>query len=181
MKLALHAAKAAYEDPRFPAYFHSDSSDVRVKVASRFRAIAKECTKPRLGYHCSYNDDQCKAGEVAFYTSEDDFSVTVCPSFYGMPLVNPAGQGGDRGTVILHELTHSPVVYGPPTQDLAYGFHNTTERVKTTEVALNNADSFVVFAQGKLICPHCIDYANCANRRSLQLLLIEWASCGLFP
>ncbi|KAI4671066.1 uncharacterized protein J4E88_009462 [Alternaria novae-zelandiae] len=149
VKLALRAAKAAYEDSRFPAYFHSDSSDIRAKVASRFHAIAKECTKPRLGYHCSYEPDQCKPGEVAFYTSEDDFGVTFCQSFYGMPLVNPkpTGQGGDRGTVILHELTHSPVIYHPGTHDLEYGFHNTTERVKTTEAALDNADSFVLFAQ----------------------------------
>ena len=39
--------------------------------------------------------------------------------------------------------------------------------IETTEAALNNADSFVVFAQGKLICPHCIDYANYAGRRPL--------------
>ncbi|KAI4645479.1 uncharacterized protein J4E78_009391 [Alternaria triticimaculans] len=152
VKLALRAAKAAYEDSRFPAYFHSDSSDIRAKVASRFHAIAKECTKPRLGYHCSCEPDQCKPGEVAFYTSEDDFGVTFCQSFYGMPLVNPkpTGQGGDRGTVILHELTHSPVIYHPGTHDLEYGFHNTTERVKTTEAALDNADSFVLFAQDAL-------------------------------
>ena len=176
----MHAAEAAYEDSRFPAYFHSDSSEIREYVASRFHAVAKECTKPRLGYHCSWNSDQCKAGEVAFYTGVGSF-VTICPSFYGMPLVNREGINGDQGTVLLHELTHSPAIYYPGTLDLAYGFHNTTERVKTTEAALNNADSFVLFAQGKLICPHCIDYANCANRHALQLLLIKWASSGLFP
>jgi len=166
VKLALHAAKAAYEDSRFPAYFHSDSSDIRVKVASRFHAIAKECAKPRLPYHCFDRYNQCGTENVAFYTRQGGY-VTICPIFYGIPLVNRAGINGDQGTVLLHELTHSPEVYGPPTQDLAYGFHNTTERVKTTEAALRNADSFVVFAQGKLICPHRIDYADYANRRLL--------------
>ncbi|KAI4620700.1 uncharacterized protein J4E87_007026 [Alternaria ethzedia] len=67
-----------------------------------------------------------------------------------MPLVNREGINGDQGTVLLHELTHSPAIYYPGTLDLAYGFHNTTERVKTTEAALNNADSFVMFAQDML-------------------------------
>ncbi|KAI4706440.1 hypothetical protein J4E89_008856 [Alternaria sp. Ai002NY15] len=73
VKLASHAAEAAHGDTRFPAYFHSDSSEIR-----------------------------------------------------------------------------DPAIYYPGTLDLAYGFHNTTERVKTTEAALNNADSFVLFAQDML-------------------------------
>jgi len=174
VELASHAARAAYGDPRFPAYFHSDSTGIRVKVASRFHAIAKECAKPRLSYHCFDRHNKCGTENVAFYTGEGVVFytggggyVTICPPFWGMPLVNLAGYGGDRGTVLLHELTHSPEVYKPGTKDLAYGFYNSTERLKTTEAALSNADSFVVFAQGKLICPHRIDYANYAARRSL--------------
>ena len=56
-------------------------------------------------------------------------------------------QAQDQATTVLHEFAHAPGVYSPGTDDLGYGYAAAT--ALTTAQALNNADSFALYANGE--------------------------------
>jgi deuterolysin len=85
-------------------------------------------------------------------------SITYCPIFFTNTIPITTGcKTFDRGTTILHETTHASSVYSPSTQDLAYGYDASVKL--STEQALNNADSYTLFANCKLMLRRVI----CAN------------------
>lgn len=46
----------------------------------------------------------------------------------------------------MHEETHAPAVFSPPTQDYAYGY--SAEGLNTQQATLN-ADSYAMYANGE--------------------------------
>lgn len=61
-------------------------------------------------------------------------------------------QAQDQATTVLHEFTHAPGVYAPGTDDHGYGYAAST--ALSASAALNNADSYALYANGKdhLVC-----------------------------
>ena len=53
----------------------------------------------------------------------------------------------DQATTTLHEFTHAPGVYQPGTEDLGYGYDAASQL--SAQDALNNADSYALYANGK--------------------------------
>jgi deuterolysin len=55
----------------------------------------------------------------------------------------------DQATTTLHEFTHAPGVYSPGTEDNGYGYDAAT--ALSADAALNNADSYALYANGEAL------------------------------
>ncbi|KAH6846048.1 neutral protease 2-like protein [Alternaria alternata] len=134
-KLASGAATAAAAgDSRLGTFFKSTSTSVRNQVSARMSAVAQDCGTSSPG-----------TTSIVAYTLPTLNSITYCPIFFTNTIPITTGcKTFDRGTTILHETTHASSVYSPSTQDLAYGYDASVKL--STEQALNNADSYTLFA-----------------------------------
>jgi hypothetical protein len=96
--------------------------------------------------------------------------ITYCPIFFSdLPALASSCHAQDQATTVLHEETHAPGVYSPGTQDLGYGYAAAT-RLSASQ-ALNNADTYALYANGKLpILQSCQDFANMLCSYLPQLL-----------
>lgn len=152
--MASAAADAATNgDASFLEKYFMDSSDAtRSKVAEVFQAVAKECQNTPGGAstsHCTDQLNHCSGNVLAYtywqgYGQDQAGEVYYCPSYYQLPDDASYCQGQTQGGTIFHEMTHA--VAG--TDDLAYGYYAISQL--STEQALTNADSYTVFAEGRL-------------------------------
>ncbi|PGH12017.1 hypothetical protein AJ79_04526 [Helicocarpus griseus UAMH5409] len=145
------ASEAAAGGARLQEYFKSTSQSTRNTVSARFRAIASESsseTSGRTTYYCNDPYGICSSNVLA-YTIPAQNVISNCPIYYTvLDHASSVCHDQDRVTTTLHEFTHAPGVYSPGTDDHAYGYA-ACMRLSTSQ-ALNNADSFALFAQGKL-------------------------------
>jgi deuterolysin len=160
-KLASGAATAAAAgDSRLGTFFKSTSTSVRNQVSARMSAVAQDCgtSSPGTTSYCTDQYSFCSGGSIVAYTLPTLNSITYCPIFFTNTIPITTGcKTFDRGTTILHETTHASSVYSPSTQDLAYGYDASVKL--STEQALNNADSYTLFANCKLM----LRRVTCAN------------------
>jgi hypothetical protein len=95
--------------------------------------------------------------------------ITYCPIFFSaLPALTSSCHAQDQATTVLHESTHAPGVYSPGTQDNGYGYAAAT--ALSANAALNNADSYALYANGKLFTLQPLrDFANvhCSHLRQL--------------
>lgn len=150
-KLALGAAAAARAGHRhLETFFHSSTSATKAEVSARYTAIAQECAKPSasLNLYCHDRLGYCN-GNLAYY-GPHGLGITFCAGYWDKPAV-AEGQcsAKDQGNLLLHEMTHSSEVYSPPTKDWAYDYWPSVKL--SSRKALNNADSFKLFANRKLM------------------------------
>jgi deuterolysin len=150
------AAAAAGGDIRLETLFKSLSISVRNEVSARMSAVARTCGTewPSTIFNCNDALGFCTNSIPAYYSAQVN-PMTYCPPFFNR--IKPVSReylGFDQGTSILHETTHVPGVYSPPTQDLAYTY--TYSAKLSTGEALRNADSYTVFAQCKFISQVCL-------------------------
>ncbi|KAJ0364342.1 hypothetical protein COL154_005028 [Colletotrichum chrysophilum] len=153
--LALAAAADA-ADPsskRFVEYFGTNSSETRNIVVTRLRNVAQECSTTNSGgsrYFCYDYYGVCEIdGPLNAYTAWDVNTMVMCPLFYGLP---PLPQGCHRqcqATTAIHETTHCEAVYEPHTNDYAYAYNASV--ALPPERALQNADNYSLYANGKLL------------------------------
>ncbi|GIC84258.1 uncharacterized protein Aud_000072 [Aspergillus udagawae] len=132
----------------FTEYFKTTSSNVRSNVAARFKAVASEASSNGAGsttYYCSDPYGYCGSNVLA-YTLPSTNEVVNCELFYSLQGVTNDCHGQDQATTIIHEFTHAPGVYPPGTEDMGYGYGTAT--ALSTNDALNNADSYALFANG---------------------------------
>jgi deuterolysin len=152
-KLASGAATAAAAGgSRLETFFKSSSTSVRNQVSARMRAVAQDCgtTSPGTTSYCTDQYGYCDGGNIVAYTLPTLNAITYCPIFFTETRPVTTGcKSFDQGTTILHETTHASSVYSPSTQDLAYGYDASVKL--STEQALNNADSYTLFANCKLV------------------------------
>nr|AAY45757.1 metalloproteinase 7 [Coccidioides posadasii] len=148
--LAGTAASAAYRNPRkVQEYFHTTDRTAVRSVAARLKAISRESGSTRNGatrYACEDHWNRCEPGVLA-YTLPSHNLVVNCPSFYNLPALTNRCHGQDQATTVLHEFAHAPGVHEPFCKDHAYGYRSI--RRLSTRLALNNADSFSLFANGR--------------------------------
>lgn len=148
------ANKAAQEatsgsSSKFREYFKTTSSSTRQTVAARLRAVAKEASSTSSGsttYHCDDPYGYCDPNVLA-YTLPAYNIIANCDIYYSyLPALSSSCHAQDQATTTLHEFTHAPGVYSPGTQDYGYGYQAAT--ALSAYQALNNADSYALYANG---------------------------------
>ncbi|KAI9373489.1 Deuterolysin metalloprotease family-domain-containing protein [Aspergillus egyptiacus] len=143
------ASAASSGHALFNTFFKTTSSSARSSVAARFQAIAREASTTSSGattYYCQDVYGYCSSNVLAWTLPAYDI-IANCPMYYSyLPAVTSTCWGQDQWSTTLHEFTHAPGVYSPSTQDYAYGYAAST--ALSSSQALNNADSYTLFASG---------------------------------
>ncbi|KAH7068105.1 neutral protease 2-like protein [Paraphoma chrysanthemicola] len=145
-KLATSAATSAAAGTKLDTYFKSTTTATKNTVAARLRAVASDCGSSSSTTTTNCNDPYsgCSSNVLAYTVPSQDF-ITYCPIFFSaLPALSSTCHAQDQATTVLHEETHADAVYSPGTDDLGYGFA-AASRLTTTQ-ALNNADSFALYA-----------------------------------
>lgn len=142
--LASAAASAARSNTaKLQEYFKSTS--VGSQVASVFTKVASECGSTTSGVSRTYCTDvynACSSGVLA-YTLPSGSYIVNCPLYFNdLPALSRQCHAQDQATTTLHEATHLSQIAG--TADLGYGY--SAARGLTTSQALNNADTYALFA-----------------------------------
>lgn len=150
--LATAAANAARSgsSSKFAEYFATTSSSTRQLVAARLQAVAKEAQSTTSGgtkYYCTDVLGYCETNVLA-YTLPSQNIIANCDIYYSeLPALASSCHAQDQATTSLHEFTHAPAVYSPGTDDLGYGYSAATSL--STSDAVNNADSYALYANGE--------------------------------
>ena len=152
--LANMAAQAARSGSasKFQEYFKTTDSSVRQVVANRLSAVAREASSSSSGatvYYCSDPYGYCEPNVLA-YTVPSRNLIANCEIYYTyLPALTGSCHAQDQATTTLHEFTHAPGVYSPGTQDLGYGYQAATSL--SSSQAVNNADSYALYANGRCL------------------------------
>lgn len=130
-------------------YFKSSTQATRSTVAGVFKAIAEECGSTTSGISDQYCTDQlgyCEpADSVLAYTLPSQNVMVSCPLYFNeLPDLESRCHGQDQATTTLHEATHLRQIRG--TNDYGYGYSAIQQL--TTRQALDNADTYTLFANG---------------------------------
>lgn len=136
---------------KFQEYFKTTSPSIRSVVGARLKAVAAEASSTTSGstvYHCTDTWGYCETNVLA-YTIPTRNAIVNCGIYYSaLPEITNRCHRQDRATTSLHEFTHAPAVYNPGTEDLGYGYGACMGL--TTEQAVMNADTYALYANGKL-------------------------------
>jgi deuterolysin len=149
-RLATSAASAASSGTKLSTYFKSTSSSTSSTVAARLRAVASDCggSSSKTSTNCNDPYQGCSDNVLAYTVPSANF-ITYCPIYFSdLPALASGCHDQDQATTTLHEETHAPGVYSPGTQDLGYGY-SAASRLSSSQ-ALNNADTYALYANGKL-------------------------------
>ncbi|GAP88410.1 putative deuterolysin metalloprotease [Rosellinia necatrix] len=141
---AAAASSAALSNTaKLSEYFKSTT--VGSTVAGVFARVASECGSTTGGVSRTYCTDvygACSSNVLA-YTLPSGSYIVNCPLYFSaLPAVTGTCHAQDQATTTLHEVTHLSQIAG--TDDLGYGYTAAT-RLSTSQ-ALNNADSYALFA-----------------------------------
>lgn len=134
---------------KFQEYFKSTATKDRQLVANRLKAVAKECSSTPggvLAVHCADVYHYCSSNTFA-YTIPSDSAVVWCNQYWTHDLETTQCHGDDKAGTTIHEFTHAPAVFSPGTDDNAYGYEDCM--TLSREEALNNADTYEYYANGK--------------------------------
>jgi deuterolysin len=148
-QLASAAATSAAAGTKLNTYFKSTSTGTKNTVSARLRAVGSDCSSPGSATTTNCDDpyDGCSSNVLAYTVPTQNF-ITYCPIFFSeLPALSSTCHGQDQATTVLHEETHAPSVFSPGTDDLGYGFEAASRLTRSQ--ALNNADSFALYANGK--------------------------------
>ncbi|KAI0438097.1 neutral protease [Xylaria telfairii] len=142
--LAKAAAQVAgSNDDKLNEFFHDTS--VRDQVVNVFNKVAQETSSTTSGaaYHCADIFNSCSNGVLAYTLPSGDYIVN-CPLFFSdLPGASKQCHAQDQQSTALHETTHLSEIAG--TADNGYGYAAAT--ALSTQDALNNADTYALFAQ----------------------------------
>ncbi|KAF2475196.1 uncharacterized protein BDR25DRAFT_382046 [Lindgomyces ingoldianus] len=147
-KLATAASSAAKSGTKLQTYFKSTSSSVSSEVSARLTAVASDCggSGSKTSTNCNDPYQGCSSNVLAYTVPSQNF-ITYCGIFFSeLPALASTCHAQDQATTVLHEETHAPGVYSPGTDDLGYGYAAAT-RLSSSQ-ALNNADSYALYANG---------------------------------
>ncbi|KAI1122993.1 neutral protease [Nemania abortiva] len=134
---------ASSDDNKLNEYFHSTT--VRDQVVDVFNKVAQETSSTSSGaaYYCTDVYNSCSDGVLAYTLPSEDYIVN-CPLFFSdLPATSKECHAQDQQSTALHETTHLSEIAG--TADNGYGYDAAT--ALSTEDALNNADTYALFAQ----------------------------------
>jgi deuterolysin len=140
----------------FQEFFKTTASTARENVAARYDAIAREASSTTSGsttYYCTDPYGYCSPNTLA-YTLPSQNVIANCPIYYDLSILSSVCRQQDQVTTALHEFTHAPGVFGPGTQDFAYGYSAST-RLSASR-AIQNADTYALYANGESRMTPCI-------------------------
>lgn len=149
--LAAQASTAAASGAaaKLTEYFKSSTSATRSSVAAVFSRIVSECGSSTSGvadYYCSDVYSSCKSNVLAYTLPSQSYMVN-CPLYFSaLSALSSTCHAQDQATTTLHEVTHLSQIAG--TDDLGYGYSAATSL--SASQALNNADTYALFANGEL-------------------------------
>lgn len=147
--LALAASSAASSNTaKLNEYFKSTSSNTISTVQSVFSKVASECGSSTSGiarYYCTDVYGACSSNVLAYTLPSQSYMVNCNLYFSALPALTKSCHAQDQATTTLHEVTHLSQIKG--TQDLGYGY--TAARGLSSSQALNNADTYALFANGE--------------------------------
>lgn len=147
--LALAAASAAGSNSaKVNEYFKSTSSSTVSTVQTVFNRVATECGSTTSGvarYYCTDVYGACSSNVLAYTLPSQSYMVNCNLYFTALPALTRSCHAQDQATTTLHEVTHLTQIKG--TQDLGYGYN--AARGLSNSQALNNADTYALFANGK--------------------------------
>ncbi|KAL5412118.1 hypothetical protein PMIN03_004415 [Paraphaeosphaeria minitans] len=140
------ASAAASNTAKVQEYFKSTTSNTISTLQSVFNKVASECASSTSGVSKTYCTDVYGNGcasNVLAYTLPSGSYIVNCPLYFSaLPALTKSCHAQDQATTTLHETTHLSQIKG--TQDLGYGYA-AASRLSTSS-ALNNADSYALFA-----------------------------------
>ncbi|KAJ4349736.1 uncharacterized protein N0V89_008354 [Didymosphaeria variabile] len=145
--LAIAAASAAASNTaKVNEYFKSTTSSTISTLQTVFNKVATECGSSTSGVSKTYCTDvygnACSSNVLA-YTLPSGSYIVNCPLYFSaLPALTKSCHAQDQATTTLHETTHLSQIKG--TDDLGYGYAAATRL--STASALNNADSYALFA-----------------------------------
>ncbi|TEA13429.1 Neutral protease 2-like protein [Colletotrichum sidae] len=144
---AAAAQTAATAGTRLQQYFRSTTSGTKTAVAGVFGKAAAllGSTSSGAGLYCTDVGDFCGDGVVAYAQPGSNGYIVVCDYWFQFPASGGACHAADQPYVLVHESTHLSEVGG--TDDVCYGYAGCVDSLGTSQ-ALNNADSFAMYASG---------------------------------
>ncbi len=171
IKLSTNAANAAVGGQygqQFQTYFKTTSSSVRQTVAQRLMAVANDCSGrlTKTTANCDDAQNGCSSGVLAYTLPSQGF-INYCPLFFQLPDLASRCHQQDKATTVIHEETHANAVYSPGTKDNGYGFTAATSL--SPMQALNNADTYALYTNGKLYMSHYMCKKRLTNRVAIAL------------
>ena len=143
-------------------FFKADDKATKKIIIDRLTAIVKaletENSRQRIG--CSEatgpdkrNHQLCVAAGAMAMTDPATGKVSFCPLAKRYPVEFKSCGDSNWGGVLLHELTHSPVVFKPTTQDITYSLSGCKGLSKSR--ALLNANNYKFLADSVLRGKSC--------------------------
>lgn len=140
------SSAAASNTAKVSEYFKSTTSSTISTLQSVFNKVATECGSSTSGVSKTYCTDVYGNGcasNVLAYTLPSGSYIVNCPLYFSaLPALTKSCHAQDQATTTLHEVTHLSQIKG--TDDLGYGYAAATRL--STSSALNNADSYALFA-----------------------------------
>jgi hypothetical protein len=132
------------------AYFKSDDATTRKKVSERFKAISKHLgsnTGPVTTGCVGSERDQgyCKKFNALAITEPTTGRTSICADHIAYPLQAKRCYDGNLAGTLVHELTHSSLVYRPSTGDFAQSPKQC--KALSAAMALNNANTYNLVLQ----------------------------------
>lgn len=155
VKLANAAADAATsgDAAQFNYYFKTTASEARERVSARLRGVAREAgsTSDNINYYCTDpwpEQGNCKENFLAYAWAQYSM-IANCELYYTLLTTElpTVCEGQDEATTAVHEFTHLPAVYNPPTSDFKY---SDEALLLGSEQALENADNYAMYVTGEL-------------------------------
>ncbi len=151
--LANRAAAAVADDANFAVWFGVYSRAKADIVRANLKAVHKVLATGDLRFYCgSPNEPTCKDNTYAYVYSTEPYAITLCPSFFSMPML-PGGspidavyEDGTMEGTLIHEISHFEIVANtddncysrPVCQDMA---------ISDPAQVLVNADSYQYFSE----------------------------------
>ncbi|KAL6708539.1 hypothetical protein ACN47E_002520 [Coniothyrium glycines] len=150
---ATASAASAGAEAKLTTDFKSTASSTKSTVFSRLNAVARHCGGSSATTSTNCNDAyNGYSSNVLAYTVPSASYTTYCPIFFSaLPALTSTCYAQDQVTTVLHEETHAFSIYSPGKDDLGYGYAAASQLL--TSQALNNADSFALYANGKSFKP----------------------------
>ncbi|EFR03239.1 neutral protease 2 [Nannizzia gypsea CBS 118893] len=146
--IASSASKAVSSNPeKFREFFGTTDPNAMKQVSERLMAIAQASVENGpIKWHCFDSRGRCEQNVVA-YTLPSRNEVFPCMPFFTESDFTNKCHAQDKPTTLIHEAAHNPSVVQPFCRDHGYGYDHVSRL--PPRLALQNADNYSIYAQGK--------------------------------
>lgn len=153
-KVVAEKTAAGKNKDAFEAYFKEDTPEARKKVADRYTAIYKTLTDAKGPTRIA-----CRAECTGYYaigaawTGPTTGLTELCPAMKAYPAEMKVCNRMNWPGVLMHELSHSGILFRPSTADTAQG--PAACKKLSAKQAITNADTFNMYGQSVFLDKVC--------------------------